>query len=174
MCCSMGRCVVMWRIAVWSIPGLFSSVSCGIYHIHLAEILLIPRSLHRTKGIPSPNRNISNSYPIFVRRSESNSSLTVLIFFVEMDEGRPGLGSSVTELLPCFNLLYHLYKAVFITELFLKAVFNNYQRFLSWFFVCYTNFNRRLLFKVSHFAYSDYLCHVILFDVEQPQIKAIV
>ena len=62
--------------------------------------------------------------PIAIRRSESNSSLTVSIFFVEMDEGRPGLGSPVTELSPCSNLLYYLYKAVFFTALFPKAVFN--------------------------------------------------
>ena len=60
----------------------------------------------------------------FIQRSESNRPLTVLVFFVEMDEGWPGLGSSVTELLLCSNLLYHLYKAVFFTALFPKVVFN--------------------------------------------------
>ena len=37
---------------------------------------------------------------IVIRRSESNSSLTVSIFFVEIDEGRSCPGSSVTELSP--------------------------------------------------------------------------
>ena len=41
-----------------------------------------------------------------------------------MDEGRPGLGSSVTELSPCSNLLYHLYKADFFIALFPKTIFN--------------------------------------------------
>ena len=41
-----------------------------------------------------------------------------------MDEGRSGLSSSLTELSPCSNLLYHLYKAVFFILLFPKAVFN--------------------------------------------------
>ena len=61
-----------------------------------------------------------------------------------MDEGQPGLGSSVTELSPCSSLqgclrfvivvfpdhthllflLYHLYKAVFFIALFPKAVSN--------------------------------------------------
>ena len=49
--------------------------------------------------------------------------LTVSIFFVEMDKGWPGLVSSVKELSPCSNLLYHLYKAVFFITLFPKAVF---------------------------------------------------
>ena len=65
-------------------------------------------SKHGTEGIPSPNRNISNSYPTNGVQSESNSSLTVSIFFVEMDEGRPGLGSPVTELSPCSKLLYSI------------------------------------------------------------------
>ena len=61
---------------------------------------------------------------IIIRRSEFNRPLTVSIFFVEMDEGRPGLSSSVTKLSPCSNLLYHLYKAVFFIALFPRAVIN--------------------------------------------------
>ena len=62
-------------------------------------------SKHGTEGIHSPNRNISNCHPtirvtIVIRRSESNSYFTVSNFFVEMDEGRPGLGSPVKELSP--------------------------------------------------------------------------
>ena len=56
-------------------------------------------------------------------QTKSNSSLTDSIFFVEMDEGRPGLGSPVTEVSLCSNLLYHLYKAVFFIALFPKAAF---------------------------------------------------
>ena len=41
-----------------------------------------------------------------------------------MDEGQPGLSSSVTELSPCSNLLYYLYKADFFIAMFPKAVFN--------------------------------------------------
>ena len=41
-----------------------------------------------------------------------------------MDEERPGLGSSVIELSPFSNLLYHLYKAVVFIVVFPKAVFN--------------------------------------------------
>ena len=72
---------------------------------------------------------------IVIRRSESNDSLTVSIFFVQMDEGRPGLGSSVTELSPCSNILYHLYKAVFFIALFPKAVSNisNVSCLVFWF-----------------------------------------
>ena len=78
-----------------------------------------------TPAISDPNnRNISYSHPIVIGRSEFNSCLTVSIFFVEMDEGRPGLGSPVTELLPCSNLLYHIYIPVFFIALFPKAVFN--------------------------------------------------
>ena len=78
----------------------------------------------------------------------SNSSLTVSIFFVEIDEGRYGLGSSVTELSPCSNLLYHLYKAVFFIALFPKAVIT-FGTLPVLIFNCYTKFNH------SHFAYSE-------------------
>ena len=76
-------------------------------------------SKHRTEGIPV----LIVISLIVIRRSESNRSLTVSIFFVVMDKGRPGLGSSVTELSPRSNLLYHLYKAVFFIALFPKSVF---------------------------------------------------
>ena len=68
---------------------------------------------------------------IVIRRSESNSHPTIRVQrlfdcfnFLCMDAGRPGLGSSVTELSPCSNILYQLYKAVFFIALFPKAVSN--------------------------------------------------
>ena len=99
----------------------FSSIMCGI---HLAQSLLIPSSLWIfLNTVPKVYIVLIVISLIVIRRSVSNNSLTVSIFFDEMDEGRPGLSSSVTELSPCSNLLYHLYKVVFFIVLFPKAVF---------------------------------------------------
>ena len=65
-------------------------------------------------------RSASNSHPLI----RVQQLFDCIFFFVEIDEGRPGLSSSVTELSPCSNQLYHLYKAVLFIALFPKAVFN--------------------------------------------------
>ena len=123
-------------------------------------------SKHCTEGLSNPNRNVSYSHPT-IRVQHLFDCFT--FFFVGIDEKLPGLGWSVTELSPCSKLLYHLYKEVFLKALFPK-LFLTFRAFPVLIFVRYTKFNRRTLLKGSHFLYSDYLCHSLLFDIEWRQI----
>ena len=116
-----------WMIDVWSIPGLvfriaFSSIICGI---HFAKILLIPSSLWIVLN------TVPKVYPVLIvlsliviRRPESNSSLTVSIFFVEMDKGAAWPQFISNRIIPLLKLTVPFIQSSFSITLFPKAVLN--------------------------------------------------